>query len=85
MIALYLGCLFLFQDQSLITLIISKEFLVDPLHKQIIGFAKFCTCQEALEAKKLKGHQIDAEKDAVLRVVMAKKNLHTKCCVPHWQ
>ncbi|KIM55155.1 hypothetical protein SCLCIDRAFT_30580 [Scleroderma citrinum Foug A] len=48
-----------------------------PPHKQIIGFAKFHTLQEALKAKKvLKGHWIDAEKNAILRVEMVKKNLH---------
>ncbi|KIM65847.1 hypothetical protein SCLCIDRAFT_22402 [Scleroderma citrinum Foug A] len=53
--------------------------------KQIIGFAKFRTHQEALEAKKvLEGHQIDAKNDTVLRVEMAKKNLHTKRSAPHW-
>ena len=53
--------------------------------KQIIGFAKFCTHQEALEAKKvLEGHRIDAKNDTVLRVEMAKKNLHTKRSAPHW-
>lgn len=54
-------------------------------HKQIIGFAKFRTCQEALEAKKvLEGHRIDAKNDTVLRVEMVKKNLHTKHSAPHW-
>ncbi|KIM64548.1 hypothetical protein SCLCIDRAFT_23293 [Scleroderma citrinum Foug A] len=54
-------------------------------HKQIIGFAKFRNHQEALEAKKvLEGHRIDAKNDMVLRVEMAKKNLHTKRSAPHW-
>ncbi|KIM61174.1 hypothetical protein SCLCIDRAFT_25997 [Scleroderma citrinum Foug A] len=53
--------------------------------KQIIGLAKFCTRQEALEAKKvLEGHWIDVKNDMVLRVEMAKKNLHTKRSAPHW-
>ncbi|KAG2171923.1 hypothetical protein INT43_001399 [Umbelopsis isabellina] len=47
--------------------------------KQIIGFAKFRTRLEALEAKDiLSGRKVDAEKGSVLKAEMAKKNLHTK-------
>lgn len=47
--------------------------------KQIIGFAKFRTRQEALEARDvLHGRRVDLEKGSVLKAEMAKKNLHTK-------
>ncbi|CCF49301.1 uncharacterized protein UHO2_05131 [Ustilago hordei] len=47
--------------------------------KQIIGFAKFRTRTEALEARDaLNGRKVDAEKGCVLKTEMAKKNLHTK-------
>ncbi|CAO1635156.1 unnamed protein product [Parajaminaea phylloscopi] len=47
--------------------------------KQIIGFAKFRTRAEALEARDaLNGKKIDAERGCVLKTEMAKKNLHTK-------
>ncbi|KAF7332518.1 RRM domain-containing protein [Mycena kentingensis (nom. inval.)] len=47
--------------------------------KQIIGFAKFRTREEALGARDvLQGRRIDIEKGAVLKAEMAKKNLHTK-------
>src|SRR6266702_177391 len=47
--------------------------------KQIIGFAKFRTRTEALEARDtLQGRRIDIEKGSVLKAEMAKKNLHTK-------
>ena len=50
-----------------------------PPRKQIIGFAKFRTRQEALDARDiLQGRRIDVEKGAVLKAEMAKKNLHTK-------
>lgn len=50
-----------------------------PPRKQIIGFARFRTRQEALEAREvLQGRRVDAEKGAVLKAEMAKKNLHTK-------
>ncbi|EJD53629.1 hypothetical protein AURDEDRAFT_110433 [Auricularia subglabra TFB-10046 SS5] len=50
-----------------------------PPRKQIIGFAKFKTRAEALEARDvLQGKRIDIEKGAVLKAEMAKKNLHTK-------
>lgn len=50
-----------------------------PPRKQIIGFAKFKTRQEALEARDvLQGRRVDIEKGAVLKAEMAKKNLHTK-------
>ncbi|ORX70310.1 hypothetical protein DL89DRAFT_235246, partial [Linderina pennispora] len=47
--------------------------------KQIIGFAKFHTRLEALEARDiLTGRKVDADKNCVLKAEMAKKNLHTK-------
>lgn len=47
--------------------------------KQIIGFAKFRSRQEALDARDvLQGRRVDIEKGAVLKAEMAKKNLHTK-------
>ncbi|KAJ1672499.1 hypothetical protein EV182_007055, partial [Spiromyces aspiralis] len=47
--------------------------------KQIIGFAKFQTRKEALEARDiLTGRKVDAEKNCILKAEMAKKNLHTK-------
>jgi hypothetical protein len=47
--------------------------------RQIIGFAKFRTRQEALDAKEiLSGKRIDVEKGCLLKAEMAKKNLHTK-------
>ncbi|KAI0309510.1 hypothetical protein OF83DRAFT_1038947, partial [Amylostereum chailletii] len=47
--------------------------------KQIIGFAKFRSRAEALEARDtLQGRRVDIEKGAVLKAEMAKKNLHTK-------
>ncbi|KAG8745545.1 hypothetical protein FRC10_007723 [Ceratobasidium sp. 414] len=50
-----------------------------PPRKQIIGFAKFRTRQEALDARDvLQGRRVDAEKGAFLKAEMAKKNLHTK-------
>ncbi|KAL9549996.1 hypothetical protein MBANPS3_004935 [Mucor bainieri] len=53
------------------------DFEDDSNRKQIIGFAKFRTRQEALDAKEvLNGKKIDSDK--VLKAEMAKKNLHTK-------
>lgn len=50
-----------------------------PPRKQIIGFAKFRTREEALAARdQLQGRRVDIEKGAVLKAEMAKKNLHTK-------
>lgn len=47
--------------------------------KQIIGFAKFRSRDEALMARDmLQGRRVDIEKGAVLKAEMAKKNLHTK-------
>ncbi|KAJ3127916.1 hypothetical protein HK098_005557 [Nowakowskiella sp. JEL0407] len=47
--------------------------------KQIIGFAKFRTRADALEARNiLSGRKVDAERGCVLKAEMAKKNLHTK-------
>ncbi|CEP16914.1 hypothetical protein [Parasitella parasitica] len=54
-----------------------NEFDEDSNRKQIIGFAKFRTRQEALDAKEvLNGKKIDSDK--ILKAEMAKKNLHTK-------
>ncbi|KAF8969367.1 hypothetical protein BDZ97DRAFT_2072384 [Flammula alnicola] len=50
-----------------------------PPRKQIIGFAKFRSREEALVARDvLQGRRVDIEKGAVLKAEMAKKNLHTK-------
>ncbi|KAL1920135.1 uncharacterized protein VTP21DRAFT_1281 [Calcarisporiella thermophila] len=47
--------------------------------KQTIGFAKFRTRAEALEAREiLSGRKVDADKGNILKAEMAKKNLHTK-------
>ncbi|KAI8973893.1 hypothetical protein BDB01DRAFT_729557 [Pilobolus umbonatus] len=47
--------------------------------KQIIGFAKFRTRKEAMDARDiLNGRKVDAEKGCMLKAEMAKKNLHTK-------
>lgn len=47
--------------------------------KQIIGFAKFRTRTQALDARDmLSGKKVDAEKGSILKAEMAKKNLHTK-------
>lgn len=47
--------------------------------RQIIGFAKFRTKSEALEAiEVLNGRKVDAERVCILKAEMAKKNLHTK-------
>ncbi|KAI1321290.1 hypothetical protein EDD11_006626 [Mortierella claussenii] len=47
--------------------------------KQIIGFAKFRSHQEALQAiNVLSGRRVDAEKGSMLKAEMAKKNLHTR-------
>ncbi|KAJ1941613.1 hypothetical protein FBU59_003452, partial [Linderina macrospora] len=44
-----------------------------------IGFAKFHTRLEALEARDiLTGRKVDAEKNCLLKAEMAKKNLHTR-------
>lgn len=52
---------------------------MQPRGKQIIGFAKFRTRQEALDARDvLQGRRVDLEKGSVLKAEMAKKNLHTK-------
>ncbi|CAO3703806.1 unnamed protein product [Rhizopus stolonifer] len=49
------------------------------IKKQIIGFAKFRTRKEAIEAKDtLNGRKVDVEKGNTLKAEMAKKNLHTK-------
>ena len=47
--------------------------------KLTIGFAKFRTRQQALDAREvLSGRRVDADRDCVLKAEMAKKNLHTK-------
>lgn len=47
--------------------------------KQIIGFAKFRTRAQALDARDIiTGKRVDAEKGNILKAEMAKKNLHTK-------
>ncbi|GAA94714.1 hypothetical protein E5Q_01367 [Mixia osmundae IAM 14324] len=47
--------------------------------RQIIGFAKFKTRTEAIDARNiLTGRKVDAERGNVLKAEMAKKNLHTK-------
>lgn len=47
--------------------------------KQIIGFAKFRSREDALVARDvLSGRKIDPEKGCVLKAEMAKKNLHVK-------
>ncbi|KAJ1919417.1 hypothetical protein H4219_002009 [Mycoemilia scoparia] len=47
--------------------------------KQIIGFAKFRSRKEAIDAREiLTGRKVDAEKNCILKAEMAKKNLHTK-------
>lgn len=56
-----------------------SHFVPAPPRKQIIGFAKFRTRQEALDARDaLQGRRVDLEKGSVLKAEMAKKNLHTK-------
>ncbi|KAJ3117107.1 hypothetical protein HDU96_007896 [Phlyctochytrium bullatum] len=51
-----------------------------PLYKkQIIGFVKFRTRLEALQARDvLNGRKVDAERGCILKAEIAKKNLHTK-------
>lgn len=47
--------------------------------KQIIGFAKFRSKEEAMAARDiLHGRKVDVEKGSLLKAEMAKKNLHTK-------
>ncbi|KAG0756967.1 hypothetical protein G6F16_010273 [Rhizopus arrhizus] len=47
--------------------------------KQMIGFARFATRSEAIEAVDiLNGRKVDLEKSSVLKAEMAKKNLHIK-------
>ncbi|KAG0295795.1 hypothetical protein BGZ98_001227 [Dissophora globulifera] len=63
------------QDDDALTLGVNG---VNP-RKQIIGFAKFRTHQEALQAiGVLSGRRVDAEKGSLLKAEMAKKNLHTR-------
>ncbi|KAK4055144.1 hypothetical protein OIV83_000424 [Microbotryomycetes sp. JL201] len=61
--------------------IVSRESAGSPAgqRKQIIGFAKFYTRAQALEARDiLNGRKVDVEKGCALKAEMAKKNLHTK-------
>ncbi|KAL1919603.1 uncharacterized protein VTP21DRAFT_1534 [Calcarisporiella thermophila] len=47
--------------------------------EKIIGFAKFRTQQEALQALSiLSGRRVDVERGSILKAKMAKKNLHIK-------
>ncbi|KAF9365179.1 hypothetical protein BGX34_011073 [Mortierella sp. NVP85] len=63
------------QDDDALTLGVNG---INP-RKQIIGFAKFRTHQEALHAiTVLNGRRVDAEKGSLLKAEMAKKNLHTR-------
>ncbi|GAA5870435.1 hypothetical protein JCM16303_002003 [Sporobolomyces ruberrimus] len=56
-----------------------KEVGGGPLKKQKIGFAKFSTRQDALDAMEvLNRKRIDLEKGLTLRADMAKKNLHVR-------
>lgn len=51
----------------------------DGQKKQIIGFAKFKSRNEAYEARDvISGRKVDSEKGCILKAEMAKKNLHTK-------
>ena len=57
----------------------SSNTLNPPQRKQIIGFAKFRTREDALSARDvLQGRRVDFEKGAVLKAEMAKKNLLTR-------
>jgi len=57
----------------------STNTAIASARKQTIGFAKFRTRQQALDAREvLSGRRVDADKDCVLKAEMAKKNLHTK-------
>ena len=50
-----------------------------PLRRQTIGFARFKTRQDAINAKEqLQGKRIDVLSGNTLKAEMAKKNLHTK-------
>lgn len=52
-------------------------------NKQIIGFAKFYTREEALEAREvLNGFRVDQDRGCILKAELAKKNLHTKRSAP---
>ncbi|RCI03630.1 hypothetical protein CU098_009757 [Rhizopus stolonifer] len=58
-----------------------EEFIMNGNNgrKQIIGFAKFRTRKEAIDARDiLNGRKVDNEKNSMLKAEMAKKNLHTK-------
>ncbi|KAI9057415.1 hypothetical protein FKP32DRAFT_1583840 [Trametes sanguinea] len=58
---------------------VQSNMPMQPPRKQIIGFAKFRTRADALQARDvLQGRRVDVEKGAVLKAEMAKKNLHTK-------
>ncbi|KAJ1557809.1 hypothetical protein HK405_015125, partial [Cladochytrium tenue] len=52
--------------------------------KQIIGFAKFRTRFEAMQARdRISGRKVDAERGCILKAEIAKKNLHTKRGIPN--
>ncbi|KAG2203501.1 hypothetical protein INT47_008228 [Mucor saturninus] len=56
-----------------------EDCLMNNGRKQIIGFAKFRTRKEAMDARDiLNGRKVDSEKNSLLKAEMAKKNLHTK-------
>lgn len=66
-LSLYFNTLFCIRQ------LIKKEIIIQ------IGFAKFRTRLEALDAKEiLNGRKIDLERGCILKAEMAKKNLHTK-------
>ncbi|KAI9282263.1 hypothetical protein BY458DRAFT_531218 [Sporodiniella umbellata] len=57
----------------------STNTSMNNMKKQTIGFAKFRTRKEAMEARDtLNGRKVDTEKGNTLKAEMAKKNLHTK-------
>ncbi|KAG9028890.1 hypothetical protein FRB95_005940 [Tulasnella sp. JGI-2019a] len=61
------------------SLSLANASTLPPPRRQIIGFAKFRTRQEALDAREvLQGRRVDMEKGSMLKAEMAKKNLHTK-------
>ncbi|KAI7890288.1 uncharacterized protein EV154DRAFT_538426 [Mucor mucedo] len=63
------------EDQDMFNTVLNK--------KQMIGFARFRTRHEANEAaNEMNGKKIDTEKGSILKVEMAKKNLHIKRSVP---
>ncbi|KAJ1557404.1 hypothetical protein HK096_007461, partial [Nowakowskiella sp. JEL0078] len=56
-----------------------QQPILEEITTIFIGFAKFRTRNDALEARNiLSGRKVDAERGCVLKAEMAKKNLHTK-------